>query len=931
MRQIAVFLFLLHTIFAYTQPLEVVLDEKVLQGELPNGLTYYVRQNGYPKKKAELRLIVKVGSIYEQDDEKGLAHLIEHMVFRGSRHFSDEESIKYLESIGAWYGPDTNAFTSFESTQYELSIPLKKEEALEKSLLILSDFAGYATFLDEPLEIERKVVVNELCQNFSDSSWKLAKKKCDFLVAGSVYEDRFPTGLIEVIQTAPAEKIRDFYRRWYRPDRMAVIAIGDFDPEKVVHLIEALFGEIRCPQEDVQEPPFEIDTSVKPKALIHHDPELTSTTLSLMTLNKNEEDREKIYLEDVKKTLISSFAVQLLNDRLNKLSDLYPAPVVDVQVEEVPLTLYYSTLSIEANLFENRWKEGIKAIYEEMGRASNFGFTPQEWKKFQKQHERGLKSYLKNFDRREHDEFVQDCIDDFLEDSPIWDAQWVTKLCADLMKDLTVEEINANVMPWDDEVHWVVALSTPSQRIIDELSPEYLISSLGLDEKLNLSSSPRQDKKREGQKEAIKEFSHNDALGVTYLTLNNGVKLVLKPCDLEKDLVEIFAQAEGGYASLSSDSVFSAQFSVPYFYNSGLGDLNGSELSNYLETEGIRFYVNIGCNDRSIMVASQDENKKPLFEILHTLFTAPKFDLTSWKRLIDRTEEYKRERLNNPQIAFHDFKWQMNTQNHFLFQPIKMEKVDPAISQEVFERAFGNPSDFVFIVVGDFDIEEMKELVIEHLASLPLKNTKPLHPCSIETLFPSVSLKTEFKLGVLSHCETIVSLPFDYEGAFNHFGNSYYISATKTIFEQRLMEVLRKKMGGTYYVGVEFITPFTPSYENAMLQITFSSPYSEIGKMVQEIFAEIEKMKEELPQEEEVATVCELFRHSQYMSEQSNSYWVSTIYISEFFGAPLEKVLNFEERIASLNPEIVCEVSKWLFSSPYHTILSHVPEDEHTF
>lgn len=931
MKWIGVLLFLCQFLHVYAEKIEYQIDEKVIQGELSNGLTYYVRHNEYPQESAALRLVIEVGSLYEKENEKGIAHMVEHMVFRGSRHFADEESIKYLESIGAWYGPDTNAATGFESTRYEFNIPLEKEEVLEKALLILSDFAAYATFPKEAMEIERGVILNELHQRTGTASWRLFEKEYNFLTAGSNYQNHFPIGLLKVVQTAPIELIRDFYHRWYRPDRMAVIAVGDFEPEKVVKLIEKLFGEIPCPEEEVEEPSFEIEAPLQSKVLIHYDPELTSTDLSLMALNQNEENSDDFSFEEAKTALISYLALSLLDDRLDKLSDEQSAPVLSAGAMEMPFTALYSGISIDASFFENRWKEGVKVMHEEIRRASEFGFTTQEWKKLQKQLLRGVKFQLQNLDRCEHEEFVDDCIDHFLEGDPLVDPEWSLRLSLRLIEDISIEDINGMVMPWDDQRHWVIIMSTPSREIVDQVSPEFLLGSFQSEEHLELSPPvermlPENILGIIDSIGHIEEFSQDESLGVAYMTLNNGIKFVLKPSDFEKGSIEIYAQAKHGYASLPQASIDSARLSVPYFYRSGVGNLNGDQLSEYLETEGIGLYLGVGYNYRSIILTSHDQDKRPLFELLHALFTVPKFDAAIWDKLVDQTHEYFKERLNDPQTAFDDFAWQFNTQNHFLFQPLNLEMADAKTSRKVFERAFGNPSDFTFIVVGDFDVEEMKKLAIEYIGSIPQKDVEPLSSFQIPVLFPKVFVQTEFKLGSLPHCETVVSIPFDLDDAFEHFGNNYYTNAAKLILEQRLVEVLRKKMGGTYHVGVSINSLLAPSYENSMLQITFSSPRAEIDKMVQGVFLEIAKMKESLPEEEEAATVRELFRADKKMSAQSNSYWISMIHASEMFDVSLKKILNFEERISSITPEVIYEAAQYLFASPYYSILSHVPE-----
>lgn len=911
---------------------EFPLDKKVISGELSNGLTYYVRPNAYPQKTASLRLVVKVGSIYENEQEKGISHFIEHMVFRGSRHFADEESIKYLESIGAWYGADTNAATGFESTTYELNIPLEKDEALEKSLQILSDFAFYATFPADALEAERGVVLNEFYQSTGNAAWKLFEKKYNFWTHGSAYETHFPIGLAKNIQTVSGEKIRDFYKRWYRPDRMAVIVVGDLESETTVELIRKFFADIPCPKENEHEPSFEIDFDPNSAALIHYDPELTSTDISLVSFKERDKEDEDLAFDSYKTAMASYVAGILLNARLEKLSDTHHALALSAGADEFALTELYSGFEISVSFFENRWKEGLQALQDELSRVSEFGFTPLEWKKLKNKLLRGIRFDLDNQETCEHEEFIADCIDNFLEGDPLVDPKWALQFSLNLIENISLEDINRCVKPWDNVKNWKIVFSTHSRQIIDQISPDFLIGSLEGNPEQNLLPLMEQElpakisdiKHSDGY---IAECTHNHDMEITYLTLSNGVHVVLKPSKIEKGSFQIFAKAKNGYASLPENMYFSAKLATAYFYYSGLGNLSGNQLFDCLDSEGISFDVKIKYGFRSISLSSQDHNHERSFELIHALFTAPKFEQSAWNRLLDQAKETLKARLNDPEVAFDEFTWKVNTQNHFLFKSIDIEMVDPVSSQQVFERMFGNPSDFTFIIVGDFEIKEIERLAVQYLASISPKEVEPLSSICLPTLFPSVAMQAELKLGALPYAQTLLSIPFDFEKAQKHFGTSYYVNAARVIFEQRLMEVLRKKMGSTYHVGVSIVSPFSPSYDNSIIQITFSCSPMEIQKMVQTIFSEIQKMKESMPEEEEVATVRELFLSDKNMSENRNNYWVSMISASEDHRVSLKKMITFEGRIRSISPSVVHQAAQHLFSSPYYTILSHVPTD----
>lgn len=905
-----------------------VIDEKFIHGKLPNGMIYYVRENNYPPQKAVLHLVVDAGSIDEDEDQKGIAHFVEHLQFRGSRNFKDGEIFEYLESIGLTDGADTNAFTGFESTEYFMDIPLKTG-ALDKGLLIMSNFAGLATLADEIIEKERNVVLDEYYRSHASSGYRLAAKQYSTFLAGSKYASHLPIGLKEVIEECPPERIREFYTRNYRPDRMAIIVVGDIQVQEALNLITKHFASIPCPEE-----PFDSSSRLDatlPKervSMVFSDPELTYGGADLSTFYSSP-NNEISTEEDLRAVLIHSFFMQLANDRLSKLRQEHPESIIGAGVIEYSLTRKISGFSLFASCFVDEIEAGLKNLSRAKENAVQFGFTQDEWDNVKAQLKTSWQTEIANLDKTEHHAYVDDCISHFLLNEPLLSKQWLFTYCLDLVDELKLEELNEAVAEWGTDFHPNISLTVHSAMQAEHLKEIDLFSLLKSDdpltpyrasENMKLTISPQ------GELGTIADMQEDG--DVIHWQFGNGIKVILKHTSLKKDEVILFGRAPKGLSSFSADQIDSAHLAASYAARSGLAGLNADQLEGYLSTRGIDLSYNINFNSRTVDATGNKMHVKVLFELVHALFTAHRFDMQKWENMLLRKEKSLKTRGNNPLSLFYDRWYEVNLSDYYLFRLIDTHKAEEAQAKAIFDRCFGFPQEFTFMIVGDFDLEEVKELTKTYLGSFPKQEVEPLPTLPIPDLLPKGELRERLEIGSTLHSETILTFACNLDEAAELFQNNYLLYSVQDILERRLTNILRKELGDTYFVSSYYHIPFSPRFENSTLRVHFSSRPKQIDKMVKLIHAEIEKIKMGLPTDQEIESVKEGYRNSRQSNLLSNSFWVSSIITSLEKQIPLDEVIAAEKRIEQISAEKVREAAQVLFFFPDYNLISLLPKSE---
>lgn len=874
-------------------------DRSVVRGKLENGLTYYVKQNAYPDTQAYLMLVVKAGSIHESPEELGYAHLVEHLVFRGSSHFKDGEVIRYLDSLGAWNGEDSNAVTGFDSTCYHFMIPLDDKEALFKTLLILSDFASSATISEEVVRKEKGVVLDEYHRGNSSADMQRMYKRIKEFLPQTPFAERFPIGTEKSIQNVSSNNLRKFYQKWYTPDRMAVIAVGDFEPEVVTGAIKRIFGSIPYPTETTSEPIFEIKLPNKSQALIHVDPDLTATKLEIVG-----------YELDLKKwtagnDFLDTLVMALTQNRVLELSKKHSNYFSAAGFNVTHLGMNVFELKAAAYIRHSPCK-AAEILYTEIKKIEKEGFTEAELKKVKGQLEKELNKDIKNIDRQDHTSFGDRMALNFLKLDVIASQEQLLKHHLDALENVTMNELNAFLKTSLNPVR-MIFISTP-EKIMD------------FDESDLLAIIEKQDLV-EGEITAIDE---EEEYGITYWTLNNGISISLKPSKLERQQVEVRAVASGGFsASASPEEYMTSQLLIPYVFASGFGEFNHEELADLNENEKLSFDVSLDHTRRSITASGNKQDLKKIFEILHAFFSSPTFNPAIWSSLNEHMTKSTLKALNDPTVRFNNFLDKIYSNDNFRVDFFDASQAEESLSQELFDRFFGAPQAFHFSIVGDFSLEEVEPLIKTYLGSLSDQSPKTISSTTIIEL-PKETIHDEFIFGKLTNTKTVIGYVYNTRKTTPDTKSLFVFALMKEIVQRRIHSLLREDLGQTYNVAVTDYGPLDTNESNSVLQISFTAQEDYRKMMIEHALDAIEKLKENAISKEELLIAQQTLVQAYKKMERSNRYWVSTLNsLKEQTRA--SSFCDYKSNIFSITEEDIEEMIHTVFDESYPSVISHLP------
>ena len=564
-----------------TQPVPV--DPRITVGTLPNGMRYYIRVNTQPAGRAELRLAVNAGSILEDDDQRGLAHFVEHMAFNGTQHFPKQDVVAFLQSTGMRFGAHINANTSFDQTVYQLQIPTDKPEIIDRSLLILEDWAHAVSFEPEEIDKERGVILEEWRTGLGAGA-RMLETQLPVLLKGSRYAERMPIGKPEILRTFPYERLKKFYTDWYRPDLMAVIAVGDFDPAVVEPMIRAHFGAIPMPASPRPRPAYEVPDHPGTRYTVATDPEASRTTVSVSTTMAARDQTTSAPTVRGRSNACSAACCprgcrSWRRSPTRRSSTRRPAAASSSQTAEMT--------SLTALVADGGVEKALAALFTENERVARFGFTQTELDRYR---QAIMQSYAQlAVTREEHlsnslaDEFVRN----FMQDEPIPGITYENALVQRFLPEITLAEVNALARDWMPDRNRVVAVSAPKKEgvaVPDETALAAVIKSAGGDKLTayvdTVSAKPLLEPLPKPGK--VAKTAAKEGTGITEWTLSNGVRVVLQPTTFKQDEILFSAFSPGG-TSLADDKDFvPAETAEQVVAQGGLGTLSSLDLGKKL-------------------------------------------------------------------------------------------------------------------------------------------------------------------------------------------------------------------------------------------------------------------------------------------------------------------------------------------------------------
>lgn len=880
------------------------MDPRVKKGKLANGLTYYIQKNTRPEKKVELRLAVNTGSILENDDQRGLAHFTEHMAFNGSKNFQKNDLVSFLQSIGVKFGADLNAYTSFDETVYILPIPTEKKENVEKGFQILEDWASAVTFDDAEIDKERGVVLEELRLG-KGADDRMSKIYFPKLFEGSKYGDRLPIGTEDVLKNFKYETIKNFYRDWYRPDLMAVVVVGDIEVAEAEQFIKKHFAHLKNPANPRPRTVSEVAPRKKSEGVVATDKEATNHFIQIYYSTKK--STLETTVGHYRDYIVQRLFTTMLNQRLQELTQKSNPPFLYGASNLGDFVRGYEAYSSFAVLGKDGVAPAINAVIQENERARKFGFTASELDRIKKVLMKNIERAYNERDKTESANIVQEYVGNFLEAEPIPGIENEYKYHKEFLEGITLEEVNAyaaRTIPPVTE-NKLVVLTGPDKAEFKIPSNEELLAIA--------------DKAAEGEVTAYEESAVATTLmentpapgkitgekylaniGVTELTLNNGVKVLLKPTDFKNDQVVLGASRFGGQYLYSPADRFNAEYASAVVTQMGVAEFSPVDLRKVLAGKSASVTPRLGTTSESLSGQCSAADLETMLQLTYLYFTQPRYDAELFESFVTKQKAMYQNMSSDPQYTFQDSVMRILYRNHpwapRVPKPENFGKIDGQRALALYKERFGDATGFTFVLVGKFDLATIKPLLATYIGSLS-SSGKP-------SAFKDVGLRAakNVKREVFKGTEqkSFIRMFWTGEAPYS-IEEQLKVQALTEVLNIKLIEKLREDLAGIYGGGMYGALNKHP-YGHFSLGASLPCGPENVEKLIAATHEEIEKMKTSGPAVEDLNKVKETWRQQHEVNLKENNFWARQLLQSVELGIDLQHVLSYEKQITMLTP-----------------------------
>jgi zinc protease len=877
----------------------IPLNPAVKYGVLENGLTYYIQENKKPEKRAELRLVVNAGSILEDDDQQGLAHFVEHMAFNGTKNFKKNEIVHFLESVGVRFGADLNAYTSFDETVYMLQIPTDKPELLDKGILILEDWASNITFEGEEIDKERGVIIEEWRTSLGADD-RMNKITYPVLFHKSKYAERLPIGKKEILETFKHDAIKRYYKDWYRPELMAIVIVGDIDANAIEAKIKKQFAKIpKSPATARKRVTFEVPNHAEILAVTATDAEAAYTQINMSykkpktTLKTKDEYRNKI-----KTDLYNIMLGQRLQEK--------------IQQAEPPFSYaytYYGSLTRTKDVYgsfaiateKGGVEEALKTLVVENQRVLQHGFTPSELERAKKELTARIERAFKEKDKTESSRLIQKYVYHYLTESPAMNIETEKAWTEEMLPNIQLADVNGLAKNWIQDESLVITVTAPHKPEVKIPSKEEIVKMYQTFRKIEVE--PYQDSftatsliEKLPNPGVIKEEKEIKEIGVTTITLGNGIKVWLKPTNFKDNQIVFSARSEGGNSLATDAQYFTAKYASSVVSISGIGQLSATDLRKYLTGKTVSVSPYIGALEEGLNGNATPQDLETMFQLIHLYFTQPRRDEKAFQSWQARTKSFISNALSDPENYFEQEIEKIISQNHpradLYPTSEQIDKIDADFAYQFYQERFADASDFHFFIVGSFDVNRIKNMLTTYLGSLPATNRNDKWK-DVGPKKPEKVVKHTVKKG--TEPKSIVQIHF--HGNFTWSDqNRYQLKMLNDVLSIRLTEVLREKESGVYSPQV-YAYPVKYPQPEYNLVVRFSCSPENADKLINATFEEIKKLQKKGATAADLQKVKETQARELEVEMKENYYWLNYLSSSQRNGDDVLRINKYLENI----------------------------------
>ncbi len=887
------------------------IDPQIKVGHLANGLTYYVMKHGKPEQRAALWLAVNAGSVLEDEDQRGLAHFVEHMAFNGTKRFPKQDIVNYIEKIGMDFGADLNAYTSFDQTVYQLTVPTDDKAILMKGIDIIRDWAGDVTF--DPVEVDKeRGVVLEEWRTGRGAFERINAKQWPVLLAGSKYADRLPIGLPEILKTAKRDTIARFYKDWYRPDNMAVIAVGDFDPVEIEAVIKERFGNLVNPAAERPRVQPAVPHDQPTAVTIATDAEFPFTQV---TITDKLDHRPELTRGDYRRFVLENLYNELMAARFGELELDPESPFMFAGSSTGGGAVRGGDMYIrQAQVKEGKVNDVLAALVKESNRVEKFGFVQSELDRGKLRALANSEREMKEWDKTPDSDLADEMTRNFFEHEQMGGRVLENAYTQEMLATVTLDEMNHLARQWSSSTGRVISIASgtatplPTEAEVKQLvaaadsAPLEPWKDVGADKPL-IAQVPNAG--------TIVKETTDDKLGATVWTLSNGVRVIVKPTTFQNDEILFDGWQKGG-TSMLSDADFGQVRFFGLLTAMGVGDLDPPTLEKVLAGHMVNVSAGYSELAETVSGSTRPADLETMLQLAYLRMTAPRKDLrafAAWKH--DQLEWINHRKLL-PEIQFWEQMTTLRSNNHFRHRPqtaAMINAVDPDKAIAVFKARYRDFSNFTFTFVGNVDPAKLKPLVATYLGSLPGSPDRKVAWKDVGVKYATGPVIKTILAGTEPKSHVMIEVTNRDAWSIDAERDAEILSKVLNI---RLREVMREDMGGVYGVSV-FASLIREPQMRRDFEISFTCDPDNVEKLKDAAFAEIAKIAKNGIGEDYLAKVREQIKREHETESKENAWWSQTIHEALWSGEDFKVLTDTDAEIARATSANVQAAAKHFF------------------
>ena len=901
-----------------TQPLP--LDPNVRVGKLDNGLTYYIRHNEWPEQRANFYIAQKVGSMQEEENQRGLAHFLEHMCFNGTTHFPGNKLKTYLETIGVKFGENLNAYTSFDETVYNIdNVKTTSEASLDSCLLILHDWSHDLLLEGDEIDKERGVI-NEEWRMRRSAMQRMYEGALPDIYPGSKYAHRMPIGTMDIVMNFPHDDLRAYYKKWYRPDLQAIIVVGDVDVDKMEAKIKSTFADIQAPVADaaVREY-FPVPDTAEPLVSIQTDKEQTNNIILLMMKHDNMDRTQKGSLLKLINDYANSAIGSMFGDRIREILQQPNAPFMQAGMEDGEFFVAKTKDAVTGQVVfkDNAQDEALAALYREMLRAARFGFTASEYDRFKEEYLSRLEDRYAKKDKVQSVRYVNQCVRHFLDGDAMPGIETEYQVMKMLVPQLPLELVNQALKERvsENDSNLVLVMFAPEKEGIQLPTKEHLVDVMrkvrqeeitAYVEEVNNDPLITQELKG-GKVKSVKDGAYDSKV----VTLDNGIVIHVKKTDYSPNSISMRATSWGGSAYYSNDEYLNAG-SIDELTLGGYGNFSATNLKKRLA--GVQASVSPSINHRTEGLSGQCVVKdfETMMQLTYLAFTSLRRDNDAFQSYQERMRQALHNQELNPQVALQDTIASVLYNNNVRQKRIKEADIDKLNYDrmiQIYNERFADADDFEFFFVGDIDLDAALPLFEKYLGSLPVKKGAEKQK-GIDLRLTKGKVTNVFEKEQQTPNAIVL---FVYHAPLKDTPrNETVVDMIQQLLSMHYTESVREDEGGAYGVPVQAGMSDYPE-EIGQVIVQLPTAPEKRARMTELVYEGIEKFCTEGPNLENLKKVKEYMHRKHAEDLKQNSFWMSSLIQKYRYNQ--EFVDGYDKMIDEISAKEIQDVAKVILQS----------------